>query len=202
MRAALVAAVSLCVAMPAVGLDWSSPEAVTRIFREACIEGIAKPAGVIDWALANGFDPVDSAGGSADDLLGGEAGSVLAAPMTRSASQDAAVAPPRVLLAGSAGRCTVWVQGVTGPPLRAAVAQMLAGLVAKGAKLQLQIDRPIERAGAWRSQQQWRYRAVNATQDLGLGAVTTLTDALGSQAFNAAALPPTAAFAPDGVPVR
>lgn len=185
--------------MPAVAaVDWASPEAVARIFQQACIEGVAKPAGVIDWALANGFDPVDSTGGSADDLLGGEPGTVLAAPGL--AAQDGG--PIRVLLAGSAGRCTVWVQGVTGAPLRAAVAQMLSGLAAKGAKLQLQIDRPIERAGAWRSQQQWRYRAPNATQDLGLGAVTTLTDAPGSQAFNATPLPPTPAFAPDGVPTR
>ena len=192
---------SLCVAMPAAALDWAAPESVARLFQEACIDSAGKPAGVIDWALANGFDPIDSAGGSADDLLGGEAGTVLAAPPVTPKASDGNP-PTRVLLAGGAGRCTVWVEGVAGAPLRLAVAQMLAGLAAKGARLQLQIDRPIERAGAWRSQQQWRYRAPGASQDLGLGAVTTLTDGPGNQAFNATPLPPTPAFAPDGVPAR
>lgn len=188
--------------MPAAALDWAAPESVARLFHEACIKGADKPAGVIDWALANGFDPVDSAGGSADDLLGGEPGTVLAAPLASPRTQDGAPPATRVLLAGGAGRCTVWVEGVAGAPLRMAVAQMLAGLTAKGARLQLQVDRPIERGGAWRSQQQWRFRAPGATLELGLGAVTTLTDAPGNQALNMTLLPPTPALAPDGVPLR
>jgi len=49
---------------------------------------------------------------------------------------------------------------------------------------------------------QWRYRPVGVIGDLGLGAITTLSDTPGTQALNAAPLPATPAFAPDGLPTR
>ncbi|HET7795122.1 MAG TPA: hypothetical protein VFL64_17195, partial [Rhizobacter sp.] len=105
------------------------------------------------------------------------------------------------LLAAAAGRqCTVWVDQMAGPLLRNAVIEALQSLTSKGARLQLQVDRNFERAGAWRNQMQWRYRAVGASGDLGLGAVTTLSDTPATQALNAAPLPTTPAFAPDGMP--
>ena len=131
--------------------------------------------------------------GNVDGLLSGQPGSVLAAPGTRG----------RVLLAAATGRqCTVWADQMSGPALRSAAIDAVSSLTAKGAKLQLQADRNFERAGAWRNQMQWRYRAVGTTLDLGLGAITTLSDNPGTQALQAAPLPATPAFAPDGLPTR
>lgn len=172
---------------------WATPAGVARVFQQACVLTGAQEAAAVDWALSEGFEPVDPMRGNMDGLLAGEPGSVLAAPGTRG----------RVLLAASTARqCTVWAEQLSGPGLRDAVAVTLGALTSKGAKLELVVDRNFERAGAWRNQRQWRYRAVGASGDLGLGAITTLTDAPGTQALNAAPLPTRPAYAPDGVPTR
>lgn len=178
---------------PGPSSAWASPQGVARVFQQACVMTNAEEVAAVDWALAQGFEPADPMRGNMDGLLSGQPGSVLAAPGTRG----------RVLLAAAQGRvCTVWVDQVQGPALRAAVIDALATLTMKGAKLQLGVDRNFERAGAWRNQMQWRYRAVGASGDLGLGAITTLGDGQGTQALNAAPLPATPAFAPDGLPTR
>ncbi|HET7795006.1 MAG TPA: hypothetical protein VFL64_16605 [Rhizobacter sp.] len=172
---------------------WFTPLAVARTFQQACVLTGGEESAAVDWALSQGFDPAEATRGNVDGLLRGEPGSVLAAPGTRG----------RVLLAAAAGRqCTVWVDQMAGPLLRNAVIEALQSLTSKGARLQLQVDRNFERAGAWRNQMQWRYRAVGASSDLGLGAVTTLSDGPATQALNAAPLPATPAFAPDGMPTR
>jgi hypothetical protein len=178
---------------PGPSSPWASPQGVAKLFQQACVMTNAEEVAAVDWALAQGFEPTDPMRGSMDGLLAGQPGSVLAAPGTRG----------RVLLAAAQGRmCTVWVDQLPGPALRSAVIDALATLTMKGAKLQLGVDRNFERAGAWRNQMQWRYRAVGASGDLGLGAITTLGDGQGTQALNAAPLPATPAFAPDGLPTR
>jgi hypothetical protein len=172
---------------------WATPQGVVRAFQQACVLTGGEETAAVDWALSVGFEPADALRGSVEGLLAGQAGSVLAAPGTRG----------MVLLAAAQGRqCTVWADQMVGPAVRMAMAEMLGVLSGKGAKVQLQADRSVERAGAWRNQSQWRYRAVGTTQDLGLGAVTTLTSTPGTQALNAGPLPVTPAYAPDGLPTR
>jgi hypothetical protein len=172
---------------------WATPQGAARIFVQACVQTSAEEGAAVDWALGQGFEPVDPARGSMDGLLAGQPGSVLAAPGTRG----------QVLLAAATGRqCTVWAEQMPGPPVRTAMQEALGQLSSRGAKVQLGVDRNFERAGAWRNQLQWRYRAVGASGDLGIGAITTLGDAPGTQGLNVAPLPATPAFAPDGLPVR
>lgn len=173
--------------------EWATPQGVARTFRQACVLTGGDEAAAVDWALSQGFEPAEALRGNVDGLLSGQPGSVLAAPGTRG----------RVLLAAATGRqCTVWADQMSGPALRTAVAEAVSSLTAKGVRVQLQADRNFERAGAWRNQMQWRYRAVGASGDLGVGAVTTLSNNPGTQALHAAPLPATPAFAPDGAPAR
>jgi hypothetical protein len=177
---------------PALRSLWADPRAVARLFRDACIQTEGQPAAAVDWALAQGFSPVDPMRGSTDELLAGEPGSVLAAPGSDS----------RVLLVAAQGaRCTVWAERLSGPGLRLAVVEVTGELTGKGARVQLQVERSIERAGAWRTQMQWRYRRVGGSQDFGIGSVTTLTAAPGTQALNFAPMPAATGIAPDGVRV-
>jgi hypothetical protein len=172
---------------------WATPQGVARTFAQACVLTGGDEAAAVDWALSQGFEPGEAQRANVDGLLSGQPGSVLAAPGTRG----------RVLLAAAAGRqCTVWADQTSGPALRSAVIDALSALAGKGARLQLGVDRNFERAGAWRNQLQWRYRAVGVTAELGLGAITTLSDSPATQALNAAPLPATPAFAPDGLPTR
>lgn len=172
---------------------WATPQGVARTFAQACIVTGAEEAAAVDWALAQGFEPAEMTRGNVDGLLSGNPGSVLAAPGTQG----------RVLLAAATGRqCTVWVDQMPGPALRTAVAEAVSVLAGKGNRVQLQADRNFERAGAWRNQMQWRYRAVGASGDMGLGAITTLSDNPGTQALHAAPMPATPAIAPDGMPTR
>jgi hypothetical protein len=169
---------------------WADPRAVARLFREACIQTEGQAAAAVDWALAQGFSPVDPMRGSTDELLAGEPGTVLAAPGSDS----------RVLLVAAQGsRCTVWAEQLSGPGLRLAVVEVTGELTGKGARVQLQVERSIERAGAWRTQMQWRYRRVGGSQDFGIGSVTTLSAAPGTQALNFAPMPAATGIAPDGV---
>lgn len=173
--------------------EWATPGGVARAFQQACVLTGGDEAAAVDWALSQGFEPAEVVRGNVDGLLSGAPGSVLAAPGTQG----------RVLLAAATGRqCTVWADQMSGPALRTAVAEAVSSLTAKGSRVQLQADRNFERAGAWRNQMQWRYRAVGASGDLGVGAVTTLSDIPGTQALHAAPLPATPAFAPDGLPTR
>jgi hypothetical protein len=171
---------------------WADPRAVVRLFREACIQTEGQAAAAVDWALAQGFSPVDPMRGSTDELLAGEPGTVLAAPGSDS----------RVLLVAAQGaRCMVWAERLTGPGLRLALIEMTGELTGKGARVQLQVERSIERSGAWRTQMQWRYRRVGGSQDFGIGSVTTLSAAPGTQALHFSPLPAATGIAPDGVRV-
>lgn len=178
---------------PAPRSAWASPQGAAQIFVQACVQTSAEEGAAVDWALTQGFEPVDPMRGSMEGLLAGQPGSVLAAPGTGG----------RVLIAAATGRqCTVWAEQMSGPLVRSAMQEALGVLASKGARVQLGVDRNFERAGAWRNQLQWRYRAVGGSADLGIGAITTLGDTPGTQGLNVAPLPATPAFAPDGMPAR
>jgi hypothetical protein len=168
-----------------------APEALVRVFDQACIDTSGRAGPAVDWALGQGFEPVDPM--RADEgLLDGKAGTVLVAPGTYG----------RVMLAVTERQCSVWVERVSGPGLRQALSVHIGRLEGKGHKLTPIVNRSVERSGAWRNQAQWRYRAVGASQDLGLGAVTTLLEAPGTQVMHLAPIARTPVTAPDGTPLR
>ncbi len=172
--------------------SWQTPQGVASVFQQACVRTEAQNDAAVDWALTQGFEPLDAFSGSAQDMLEGQPGTVLSAPGSEG----------RVLLViAQDRRCTVWAQRISGPALRLAMAEMLGRVGASGARAQLQLERNIERSGAWRNQMQWRYRAVGGSLEFGLGAVTTLTAAPATQALNMApwqAITPS----PDGMKGR
>ena len=170
--------------------SWLTPQGVAMLFQQACIRTEAQSEPAVDWALTQGFEPLDVLSGSASDLLEGQPGAVLAAPGSEG----------RVMLVVTQERrCTVWARRVSGPALRLAVAEAVGRSSGGGARVQLQLERNIERSGAWRNQMQWRYRAAGASLEFGLGAVTTLTAAPATQALNMA---PWQALAPDPITGR
>jgi hypothetical protein len=168
------------------------PQGVVTIFELGCLSNAGRPAAAIDWALANDFAPAGPERGVTDGLLDGQPGTVLVAPGTDG----------RVLLAVSENQCTVWAERTAGPPLRAALSSLVVTLLSKGHKAHLVTDRTVEKAGAWRNQLQWRYRAVGETQERSLGLVTTLAPTQqGTQVLRLAPAAPVSHYAPDGVPV-
>lgn len=168
-----------------------TPEAIVHWFEQACVATRGEAGPAIDWALGNGFEPLDPLRGSVDTLLGGEAGSVLVAPGSAG----------RVMLAATPSQCSMWAEHQEGPPLRMALAAMVDGLAAKGGRTRVEVERNLERSGAWRGQVQWRFRGVGASQDIGIGAVTTLAAGAGTQVLHVAPLARGARYAPDGTPL-
>jgi len=169
-----------------------TPQEMVRWFESACVATQGQAGAAIDWALSNGFEPVDPMRGSTDSLLDGKPGTVLSAPG----------AGGRVMLAAAEAECTLWVEGEEGPPLRQALAAAVGTLTAKGAKARVEVDRNLERAGAWRGQVQWRYRAVGGSQDFGVAAVTTLANGPGTQVLRVSPLARAVEYAPDGLRLR
>lgn len=169
-----------------------TPQEMVRWFESACVATQGQSGAAIDWALSNGFEPVDPMRGSTDSLLDGKPGSVLSAPN----------AGGRVMLAAAEADCSLWVEGEEGPPLRQALAAAVGVLTAKGAKTRVEVDRNVERAGAWRGQVQWRYRAVGGSLDFGVAAVTTIAPGPGTQVLRVSPLARAVEYAPDGVRLR
>jgi hypothetical protein len=170
-----------------------SAQAVVQVFLDACVLNEGQASAIVDWALAQGFEPVDPLRTGAEDLLSGAAGAVLAAPGTSG----------RVLLAaGEDRRCIVWAEQTNGPRLRLAFQKMVSALGFKGAKVQSVIDRNLSSAGAWRNQSQWRYRRVGGGEDFGLGSATTLAGTPSTQLLHFAPMAHPAPPYPDGMPSR
>jgi hypothetical protein len=170
----------------------AAPAEVVRWFVEACIVHEGEPVPVMDWALTQGFDPLDPIFPEVGALLAGRAGAVLRSP-------DGAV----MLATTTDGACTVWAERSAGPAVFLALQQAIGQLSSRGARVQVQFERHIERAGAWRRQWQARYRRVGGSMDLGLGSVTTLTDAPAAQVLQLSRVPPAgSASDPDGLPRR
>jgi hypothetical protein len=168
------------------------PAEVVRWFVEGCIVHEGEPVPVMDWALTQGFDPLDPLFPEVGALLAGRAGAVLRSP-------DGAV----MLATTTDGACTVWAERSIGPAVFLALQQAVGQLASRGARVQVQFERNIERAGAWRRQWQARYRLVGGSMDLGLGSVTTLTEAPAAQVLQLSRVPPAGpASDPDGLPRR
>ena len=168
-------------------------DAVVRVFLDACVLNEGQSASVIDWALAQGYEPLGPLRTGAEDLLGGAAGAVLAAPGSGG----------RVLLAaGNDRRCIVWAESTNGPRLRGAFQKMVSDLGCRGARVQSVIDRNLTSAGTWRNQLQWRYRRVGGSEDFGLGSATTLGAAPSAQLLHFAPMTRPAPPYPDGTPSR
>ena len=179
---------------PAVPEPVPAAQAIARAFIEACVLTEGDQVAAVDWAISQGFDPLDASDPNVEPLLSGKPGTVLAMP-----GQVA----PVWLVAATGGPCTVWAERNSGEAVKLAFAQAVGQLVAKGAKLQPIRERDIERAGAWRHQSQWRYRRAGGTQDLGLDVVTTLSEQPGTQVLHLDRLStPAAGFEPDGMPAR
>ena len=166
-------------------------EAVVRVFIEACVLTEGDQTAAVDWAVSNGFDPLDVLAPNVEPLLAGKPGTALTMP-----------GQPVWLVTATGGPCTVWAERTAGPVLHLAFQQAMSQLVAKGAKAEMTLERTVERAGAWRRQVQWRYRRVGDSNDYGLGAVTTLGEQPGSQALHLERLPPAVTREPDGLPRR
>ena len=168
-------------------------ESITQTFLDACVRNEGQATAVIDWALMHGFEPLDPLRADAGELLGGAAGTALAAPGGGG----------RVMLAAMQdGRCVLWAERTPGPPLRNAFQAMVGSLSAKGAKVQIIASRNLSAGETWRHQAQWRYRRVGGSQDFGLGSATTLADAPGSQLLHFAPMDLPSAPDPDGVARR
>lgn len=174
------------------GLRDAVPTEVVRWFVEGCVAHEGEPVPVMDWALTQGFDPLDPIFPEVGALLAGRAGAVLRSP-------DGAV----MLATTTDGACTVWAERSIGPAVFLALQQAIGQLASRGARVQVQFERHIERAGAWRRQWQARYRRVGGAMDLGLGSVTTLTDTPAAQVLQLSRVPPAGpASDPDGLPRR
>lgn len=184
--------------------SWFTPQGVANIFQQACLRTGAQAEAAVDWALTQGFEPLDALGGTGYDLLEGQPGNVLRAPpdlsqrakpaegsqSTRDGPFVDARAPgadERVLLVVTHDqRCTVWAQRVSGPQLRLAMAEVLDRVGSSGARVVRDFERNIERGGAWRNQSLWRYRPSRGNVEFGVSAVTTLNAAPATQALNMA----------------
>ena len=180
---------------PASAPEGAAPaaQAVVQVFLDGCVLNEGQASAVVDWALAQGFEPLDPLRTGAEDLLSGAAGTVLAVPGSGG----------RVLLAaGVDRRCIVWAEQTNGPRLRGAFQKMVADLGAKGARVQPVIDRNLSTAGTWRNQTQWRYRRVGGSEDFGLGSATTLAATAGTQLLHFAPMARPAPPYPDGMPSR
>lgn len=171
--------------------------AVLRAFIDGCVAHVGESMKTVDWAINAGLEPIDAHVGAGAALLSGRPGTVFVMP-GGSASQ--------VLLAIDLDkRCTVWAERADGPALGAEFVRAMNALAAKGARLQPLQERTVERAGAWRMQLQMRYRRAGGAQDLGVGAVTTLTAQPAAQVLSAAPMASrldAPAADPMGLPAR
>lgn len=171
---------------------------VVRAFVEGCVAAEGDSSKVVDWALNAGYEPIDSQAGPGATLLSGQSGTVLA--MRSDAGQ--------LLVAVDLDRrCTVWAEPADGPAVRAELQRAMGQLASRGgARIQLALERTVDRAGTWRQQLQWRYRREGGTQDYAVGAVTTLTPQPTAQVLQFGPMPPAraeaAASAAAGPPPR
>jgi len=170
-----------------------SVQALVQVFLDACVLNEGHPNGAVDWALAQGFEPVDPSRTGAENLLDGLPGTVLEMPGSDGHA---------LLVVALNRRCLVWAEQTSGPKLRIAFQKMVSGLGSKGARVQSVVDRNLTSAGTWRNQSQWRYRRVGGSEDFGLGSATTLAGAPNSQLLHFAPMARPAPPHPDGLPSR
>jgi len=155
--------------------------AVVRTFIDGCVAHEGEAMRTVDWAINQGFEPVDAHVGLGATVLAGRPGTVLALPGSGAG----------VLLAIDLDkRCTVWVERGDGPAVRTEFGKAMGALAARGVRVQPALERSVERAGAWRLQLQMRVRRAGGLQDFDVGSVTTLTAQPAVQVLSVAPLPP------------
>lgn len=181
---------------PAVLPAAAAPTAIVRAFVDGCVAHEGDSMKTVDWAINAGFEPVDAHSGAGATLLSGQPGTVFVMPGSAS---------PVLLAIDLDKRCTVWAERADGPAVRAEFVRTMNTLTAKGARLQPLQERTVERGGAWRMQQQMRYRRAGGSQDFGVGAVTTLAPQPAAQVLNMAPIASrldAPATDPMGLPAR
>lgn len=178
----LCASAALCQDLPRAPSDapHATPDAIVRIFVDACVLGEGEMTPAIDRGISQGMNPRDATLAEVRPLLDGQQGTVLAMPD---------VAAPVLLAITPARRCTVWAERANGPALRNAFQRALAPLEQRGFRVKPMFDRTLERAGAWRQHVQMSVRRSGGAQDFALGAVTTLGSEPASQALQFGPLP-------------
>jgi hypothetical protein len=169
-----------------------TPQAVVGLFEQGCLAHEGELQRVVDWAISAGLEPLDPKVPDLQALLEGRDGAVLAVPGTEA----------RVMIAAASDRhCIVWAEQANGPGVRLALLQALGERETRGARVAVELDRQVERAGAWRQQTQWRYRRAGGSDHL-IGAVTTLAERPAAQVLRFAPPAPALGTAPDGTPIR
>lgn len=189
----------------------AASRALVRLFIDACVVTGGSYQAAVDSAIGQGLVPQDAEASGARALLDDRPGAVFA-PVAPDGS-----APPGggVLLAvAERGHCLVWADRAHGPGVRLALQAALGERVGRGDRLEVELDRKLERGPTWRQQTQWRLRPAGSTLPLQVGLVNTLTDTPAPQVLrlqpfapNPAAGPalpgvPPPGFAPDGQPLR
>ena len=157
----------------------AAADAIVRAFFEGCVAHEGDSIRTVDWAINQGFEPIDAHEGVGATLLSGQPGTVMKMPDS---------ATPVLLAIDLDKRCTVWAELSDGPAVRAEFAKAMSALAAKGARVRPLQERTVERGGAWRMQVQVRYRRDGGSQEFSIGAVTTLSAQPTAQVLNAAPL--------------
>lgn len=170
--------------------------AVVRVFFDGCVAHDGQSLKTVDWAINQGFEPIEAHRGAGAALLSDRPGTVLAMPGSAG----------RVLLAiDLEQRCIVWAERSDGAAVRAEFAKSMSALAGRGARVQPALERSIERAGAWRQQVQMRLRHAGGAQEFDVGAVTTLTPQPAAQVLSFApwrSRPDVGATDPQVLPAR
>lgn len=177
----------------AAGGEGFNARSLVQIFVDACMAtgGSLQPA--VDWAVTQGFQPLDAEATGSRALLDDRPGSIFSPPGLEG----------RVMLAiASGGHCLVWADRAHGPGVRLSLQAALGERASRGDRLEVEVDRKVERPQGWRQQTQWRLRPAGQAAGLQVGLLNTLTDLPAPQVMRLQAVAATPAFAPDGLPQR
>lgn len=143
-------------------------------FVNGCIAHDGDRQAVVDWAVNNGFQPVDTLQSDAQaQYLGGRVGTVMHHP------NDVQI----ILVAAEGEQCMVWAENASGPRLGIAFQTAVGTLARGGAQAKTTLQRTVSRGGIWRRQVQVRYKRADGAREYGLGAVTMVNRAPGTQAL-------------------
>ena len=143
-------------------------------FVDGCVAHDGDRQAVVDWAVNNGYQPVDTLQSDAQaQYLGGRSGTVMHHP------NDVQI----VLVATEGEQCMVWAENASGPKLNFAFQKALGNLARSGAQAKTTVQRMVSRGGIWRRQLQVRFKRAEGSREFGLGAVTMVNRTPGTQAL-------------------
>lgn len=187
------AAASAPAAAPASGREDVEARSLVQIFIDACVATGGSVQQAVDWAVSQGYELRDAEATGSRALLDDGPGSIFSPP-----GLDG-----RLMLAiATRGHCLVWADRSHGPGVRLWLQTALGERASRGDRLEVELDRKIERGQVWRQQTQWRLRPSGSAAPLQIGLVNTLTNQPAPQVMRLQPLAATPAFAPDGMPRR